>query len=151
MATGIIQAAVSHVKSKDCSNLGFAKSVDFVKTSNIMKFKSSKTKFLVIKSSNQVPDIAELQPASEGGSLLGRLVIILCFKTDRTNNVPEGIVDSVLCLHLMLFMAVGLRFNSNGCLVRNYNQVHWCPLMVGRTWNSIPGGGKWKDRDPFLS
>ncbi|KAJ8444516.1 hypothetical protein Cgig2_028331 [Carnegiea gigantea] len=69
MATGIIQAAVLHVRSKDC-DMGFAKRVDFVKTLNVMRVKSSRTKFLVIKSSNQVPDIAELQPASEGSSLL---------------------------------------------------------------------------------
>lgn len=69
MANGIIQAAVLQVRSKDCE-LGFARSVDFVRTFNVTRLKSSRTKFLVIKSSNQVPDIAELQLASEGSSLL---------------------------------------------------------------------------------
>lgn len=69
MATGIIQAPVCHVRNKDCE-LGFAKNVDFVKISNIKRVKSPRSKLSVIKSSNQGSDIAELQPASEGSSLL---------------------------------------------------------------------------------
>ncbi|XP_021746077.1 4-hydroxy-3-methylbut-2-en-1-yl diphosphate synthase (ferredoxin), chloroplastic-like [Chenopodium quinoa] len=69
MATGIIQAQVCHIRNKDY-HLGFAKHVDFVKISSIKRVKPSRSKLSVIKSSNQGSDIAELQPASEGSSLL---------------------------------------------------------------------------------
>ncbi|XP_048491735.1 4-hydroxy-3-methylbut-2-en-1-yl diphosphate synthase (ferredoxin), chloroplastic isoform X2 [Beta vulgaris subsp. vulgaris] len=69
MATGIIQAPICHVKNKDFE-LGFSKNVDFVKISNIRSVKFQRTKSSVIKSSNPGSDIAELQPASEGSSLL---------------------------------------------------------------------------------
>lgn len=72
MATGIIQAPICHVKNKDFE-LGFSKNVDFVKISNIRSVKFQRTKSSVIKSSNPGSDIAELQPASEGSSLLGKL------------------------------------------------------------------------------
>ncbi|KAL2938322.1 4-hydroxy-3-methylbut-2-en-1-yl diphosphate synthase (ferredoxin) chloroplastic [Bienertia sinuspersici] len=69
MATRIIQAPVCHVKNKDC-DLGFAKTVDFVKIANIKRIKSLRTKFSVVNSSNPGSDIAQLQFASEGSSLL---------------------------------------------------------------------------------
>lgn len=76
MATGIIQAPICHVRTKDCE-LSFAKSMDFVKISNIKRVKSPRSKHLVIKSSNQGSDIAELQPASEGSSLLGKAILLV--------------------------------------------------------------------------
>lgn len=69
MATGIIQAAFLHLRSKDC-DLGFARNVDFVKVSNVKRVNSPRTRVSVIKNSNPGSEIAELQPASEGSSLL---------------------------------------------------------------------------------
>ncbi|KAK9664020.1 hypothetical protein RND81_14G014300 [Saponaria officinalis] len=69
MATATIQAPIWHVRSPN-RELGFAKSVDFVQISNVRKVDSRRTRFSVIKSSNTGSDIAELQPASEGSSLL---------------------------------------------------------------------------------
>ncbi|CAO2814349.1 unnamed protein product [Amaranthus hypochondriacus] len=70
MASGIIQAPICHVKNKNFE-LGFVKDVDFVKISNVKRVqKAPRSKFCVNNSSNPGSDIAELQPASEGSSLL---------------------------------------------------------------------------------
>ena len=74
MASGIIQAPICHVKNKNFE-LGFVKDVDFVKISNVKRVhKSPRSKFCINNSSNPGSDIAELQPASEGSSLLGKVI-----------------------------------------------------------------------------
>lgn len=69
MATGAVPASFSGLKSRD-SSLGFAKSTVFVRISDLQRVKSHRKKFLVVRNSNPSPDIAELQPASEGSPLL---------------------------------------------------------------------------------
>ncbi|XP_074285016.1 4-hydroxy-3-methylbut-2-en-1-yl diphosphate synthase (ferredoxin), chloroplastic [Silene latifolia] len=69
MATSTIQAPIWHVRSQN-RELGFAKNVDFVQISNFKKVNSRRTRLSVIKNSSPGSDIAELQPASEGSSLL---------------------------------------------------------------------------------
>ena len=71
MATGAaVPASFTGLKSRDLS-LGFTKSMDFVKVSDMRRVKASKRKVLMIRNSNQGSDIAELQQASEGSPLLG--------------------------------------------------------------------------------
>lgn len=71
MATGAaVQASFTGLKSRDLS-LGFTKSTDFVRVSDMRRVKASKRKVLMIRNSNPGSDIAELQQASEGSPLLG--------------------------------------------------------------------------------
>ncbi|XP_015935739.1 4-hydroxy-3-methylbut-2-en-1-yl diphosphate synthase (ferredoxin), chloroplastic [Arachis duranensis] len=67
---GVVPASFSALKTRD-SSLGFAKSMDFVRVSDLRRFKSGRTKVSIIKnSSSGGQDIAELQPASPGSPLL---------------------------------------------------------------------------------
>ena len=70
MATGAVPPSFSSLKSKD-SSLGFVKSLDFVRVSDLKRIKSGRTKVSVIRNSNPGQDIVELQPASQGSPLLG--------------------------------------------------------------------------------
>lgn len=70
MAAGAVPASFSCPKSR-YSGLGFAKSWDFVRLSDLRRIKSCRTRVSVIRNSNPGSDIAELQPASEGSPLLG--------------------------------------------------------------------------------
>ena len=70
MAAGALSASFSGLKGRD-SGLGFAKSMDFVKVSDLKRIKSGRTRVSVIRNSNPGSEIAELQPASEGSPLLG--------------------------------------------------------------------------------
>lgn len=70
MATGIVPASFLGLKSRE-SSLGFAKSFDFVKVSDLKRVNYGRKKISVIRNSNSGSDIAELQPASEGSTLLG--------------------------------------------------------------------------------
>nr|AOV62778.1 4-hydroxy-3-methylbut-2-enyl diphosphate synthase [Morus alba] len=69
MAAGTVPAAFSGLKSRD-SGLGFAKSLDFVKVSDLKRVKFARTRVSVIRNSNPGSDIAELQSTSEGSPLL---------------------------------------------------------------------------------
>ena len=69
MATGAVPASFTGLKTKD-HGLGFSKSMDFVRVSDVQRVKFSRTKVFVIKNSNPGPEIAELKPASEGSPLL---------------------------------------------------------------------------------
>lgn len=53
-------------------NLGFAKRLEMVKVSDLKSVRSRGRKVLVVRNSNPGSDLAELQPASEGSSLLGK-------------------------------------------------------------------------------
>lgn len=69
---GTVPASFSALRTRD-SSLGFAKSVDFVRVSDLRRIKSGRTKVSVIRNQNPGQDIAELQPASPGSPLLGML------------------------------------------------------------------------------
>lgn len=76
MATGAVPASFTGLKSKDHRGLGFGKSSDFVRVSNLQRVKFGRSKVSVIRnSSNPSRDTVELEPASEGSQLLG----IPCF------------------------------------------------------------------------
>jgi (E)-4-hydroxy-3-methylbut-2-enyl-diphosphate synthase len=70
MATGAVPASFSGLQMKE-SGLGFGKSMDFVRICDIKRIKSGRKKISMIRNSNTGRDIVELQPASEGSSLLG--------------------------------------------------------------------------------
>ena len=70
MATGAVPASFSGLKGRDTS-FGFAKSMNFVRVCDLKRIKSGRTRISVIRNQNPGPDIAELQPASEGSPLLG--------------------------------------------------------------------------------
>ncbi|XP_042477001.1 4-hydroxy-3-methylbut-2-en-1-yl diphosphate synthase (ferredoxin), chloroplastic-like [Macadamia integrifolia] len=69
MATGAVPHTFSGLKTRD-HGLSFTKSVNFMKVTDLRRVKSQRTKVLVIRSSNSGPEIAEMQPASEGSPLL---------------------------------------------------------------------------------
>lgn len=71
MAAGAVPASFMGLKSRD-SSLSFAKSLDFVRVSDLNRVKFNTTRISVIRNSNPSTDIAELQPASEGSPLLGK-------------------------------------------------------------------------------
>ncbi|MED6155827.1 hypothetical protein PIB30_117333 [Stylosanthes scabra] len=72
---GAVPASFSALKTRD-SSLGFAKSMDFVRVSDLRRFKSGRTKVSIIRNSNPGgQDIAELQPASPGSPLLGKNIV----------------------------------------------------------------------------
>ncbi|KAJ1409201.1 Dihydropteroate synthase-like [Sesbania bispinosa] len=68
-SAGTVPASFSSIKTCD-SSLGFAKSMDFVRVSDLKRMKSARTKVSIIRNSNPGQDIAELQPASPGSPLL---------------------------------------------------------------------------------
>ncbi|OMO91467.1 4-hydroxy-3-methylbut-2-en-1-yl diphosphate synthase, chloroplastic-like protein [Corchorus olitorius] len=70
MATGAVPASFSGLKGRD-SSMGYAKSMDFVRVCDLKRVKSGRTRISVLRSQNPSPDIAEMQPASEGSPLLG--------------------------------------------------------------------------------
>ena len=70
MATGAVPASFSGLKGRDTS-FGFAKSMNFVRVCDLKRIKSGRTRISVIRNQNPGPDIAELQPATEGSPLLG--------------------------------------------------------------------------------
>ena len=72
MATGAVPASFTGLKGRE-TRLGFTKSMDFVKLSDLKRFSSSRTRISVIRNSNPGSDIAEMKPASEGSPLLGCL------------------------------------------------------------------------------
>ncbi|KAB1226377.1 4-hydroxy-3-methylbut-2-en-1-yl diphosphate synthase, chloroplastic [Morella rubra] len=69
MATGTVPASFTGLKSRD-SSLGFTKSMDFIRVSNMKRIKAGRRKLSVIRNSNPSSDIAQLQAASEGSPLL---------------------------------------------------------------------------------
>ena len=70
MAAGTVPATFSSLRTCD-SGLGFGKSIDFVRVSDLKTMKSVRRKVSIIRNSNPSQDIAELQPASKGSQLLG--------------------------------------------------------------------------------
>ncbi|KAE9600607.1 hypothetical protein Lal_00045798 [Lupinus albus] len=65
-----VPSSFSIINTRD-SNYGFAKSMDFVRVSDLKRVRYGKTKVLVIRNnSNPAQDIAQLQPASQGSQLL---------------------------------------------------------------------------------
>ena len=77
MATGAVPASLMGLKSRE-RGLGFVKSMDFVRVSDLQRVKFRRTKILVISNQSSGSDIAELQPASKGSTLLG-ILTFLCF------------------------------------------------------------------------
>lgn len=75
MATGAVPASFSGLRRMDC-NLGPARSMDFVRVSDMQRIKYGRRKVLVVRNSNPGPDIAELQSSSEGSPLLGMISTI---------------------------------------------------------------------------
>jgi len=73
MAAGTVPTSFSSLRTCD-SGLGFGKSIDFVRVSDLQRMKSSRRKVSIIRNSNPSQDIAELQPASKGSQLLGMKV-----------------------------------------------------------------------------
>lgn len=69
MATGAVPASFTGLKNRDPS-LGFTKSMDFIRVSDLQTVKTRRTKVLVIKNSNPSSETAELQRVSEGSPLL---------------------------------------------------------------------------------
>ncbi|KAK7324943.1 hypothetical protein VNO77_28913 [Canavalia gladiata] len=69
MAAGAVPTSFSTLKSWDCS-LGFSKSMDFVRVSDLKRMKSPRTRVSIIRNSNPGQDIAEIQSASPGSPLL---------------------------------------------------------------------------------
>lgn len=70
MASGTVPASFSGLRISE-SGLGFGKSVDFVRVSDLKRMKSARTKVSIIRNSNPGQDVVELQPASKGSQLLG--------------------------------------------------------------------------------
>ncbi|KAG6607190.1 4-hydroxy-3-methylbut-2-en-1-yl diphosphate synthase (ferredoxin), chloroplastic isoform X1 [Cucurbita moschata] len=68
-SVGTLPSHLSGLKGGNV-NLGFANRLQLVKVSDLKSIRSPGRKVLVIRNSNPGPDIAELQPASEGSSLL---------------------------------------------------------------------------------
>lgn len=80
MATGAVPASFTGLKTRDRHGLGFAKSSDFVRVSNLQRVKFGRTKVSVIRnSSNPGSETVELEPASEGSQLLGISYMLLIF------------------------------------------------------------------------
>lgn len=71
MAAGAVPASFTGLKSNE-NVLGFTKSMNFVRVSDLQRVKFRRTKVSVIR--NAIPDqeTIELQPVSEGSPLLGR-------------------------------------------------------------------------------
>jgi hypothetical protein len=73
MAAGTVPASFISLGRFD-SGLGFGKSIDFVRVSDLKRMSSVRRKVSIIRNSNPSQDIAELQPASKGSQLLGMKV-----------------------------------------------------------------------------
>lgn len=72
MATGTVPASFTGLKSRDQRGLGFVKASDFVRVSDLQRIKFRRTKVAVIRNSvNPGSETVELEPASEGSTLLG--------------------------------------------------------------------------------
>ncbi|PKI62612.1 hypothetical protein CRG98_017034, partial [Punica granatum] len=69
MASGTVPASFMGLKGRE-SGLGFAKSVDFVRVSDVQRVKSQRKRIAVIRNSTPNPEITQLEPASEGSPLL---------------------------------------------------------------------------------
>lgn len=78
MATGAVPASFTCLKSRDPS-LGFTRSLDFVRISDMKRVKTGRRKVSVIRNSNPGSDIAELQAASERSPLLGIISECICY------------------------------------------------------------------------
>lgn len=70
MAAGTVPASFTGLKSNE-NGLGFAKSMNFIRVSDLQRVKFRRTKFSVIRNANPGQETIELQPASEGSPLLG--------------------------------------------------------------------------------
>lgn len=71
-SAGTLPSHLSGLKGGNV-NLGFSKRLESVKVFDLKSVRSHGRKVLVIRNSNPGSDIAELQPASEGSSLLGKI------------------------------------------------------------------------------
>lgn len=69
MAAGTVPASFTGLKSNE-NGLGFAKSMNFIRVSDLQRVKFRRTKFSVIRNANPGQETIELQPASEGSPLL---------------------------------------------------------------------------------
>lgn len=69
MATGAVPATFSGLKTREPS-LGFARSMDFVRVSDLQRLKSLGKKVSVIRNSKSSSEVAERQPTSEGSPLI---------------------------------------------------------------------------------
>ncbi|XP_058771219.1 4-hydroxy-3-methylbut-2-en-1-yl diphosphate synthase (ferredoxin), chloroplastic-like [Vicia villosa] len=69
MASGTVPASFSSFRMSE-SGLGFVKSIDFVRVSDLKRMKSARTKVSIIRNSNPGQEVVELQPASKGSQLL---------------------------------------------------------------------------------
>lgn len=101
----------STLKGRDLS-LGFARSMDFARISDLKIMKSGRKKFSVIRNSNPGQDIAELQSASPGTPLTGILfLMLLCFFA----------LHLIICLngnHCFSLVIFSCNFSSNVAIVR---------------------------------
>lgn len=75
MASGTVHASFSSLRMSE-SGLGFVKSIDFVRVSDLKRMKSARTKVSIIRNSNPGQDVVELQPASKGSQLLGMFMFL---------------------------------------------------------------------------
>lgn len=74
MATGTVPASFTGLKSRDHQGISFAKSSDFVRVLDLQRVKFRQTKVPLIRNSkNPGSETVELEPASDGSPLLGRL------------------------------------------------------------------------------
>ncbi|MCD7457405.1 hypothetical protein HAX54_035028 [Datura stramonium] len=69
MAAGAVPASFTGLKSNE-NGLGLAKSMNFVRVSDLQRVKFRRTKVFVIRNANPGQETIELQPASEGSPLL---------------------------------------------------------------------------------
>ncbi|XP_075112410.1 4-hydroxy-3-methylbut-2-en-1-yl diphosphate synthase (ferredoxin), chloroplastic-like [Nicotiana tabacum] len=69
MAAGAVPASFTGLKSRE-NGVGFAKSMDFVRVSDLQRVMFRRTKVSVIRNANPGPETINLQPASEGSPLL---------------------------------------------------------------------------------
>lgn len=92
MATGAVPASFTGLKSRDHCGLGFGKSSDFVRVSDLQRVKFGRSKVAVIRNSNNPSsETVELKPASEGSPLLGiyflfHMVWFCSLRSDTWNN-----------------------------------------------------------------
>lgn len=70
MASGTVPASFMGLNGRE-SGLGFGKSVDFVRISDVQRSSSRRKKMSVIRNSTPNSEITQLEPASEGSPLLG--------------------------------------------------------------------------------
>ncbi|XP_047317223.1 4-hydroxy-3-methylbut-2-en-1-yl diphosphate synthase (ferredoxin), chloroplastic [Impatiens glandulifera] len=70
MASGAVPASFTGLRRRDYYGLGLTRSAGFVKISDVQRVKFGRRSVSVIKNSNPGPEMAELEPASEGSTLL---------------------------------------------------------------------------------